>query len=208
MSETAESMGDKALLLRYEGAFPPQEWERLGGTPVVAGVWRFPTPDGESLARLLDALAEATDPQTQKETLALPPGAGSGAFDAADLLAHVHALDILIVRQRHAWLLEDCEHRVRIHFQPILDLNAEGQIVAYEALCRLVDPAGTLLNGAQAFAMARAAGRAGDLDVASQNLALARKAADTSFPRTCSRRHGGDASSSAWTSSASTTRTW
>lgn len=167
-----------SLLLRHEGAFPPQEWPRLGGVAIANGIWRFDRPDTAAMAVLLDALAAATDPHTQRETLALCLDAGHGRLDAAGFLGHARTLDVLIVRQRHAWLLDDCSHRVRIHFQPILDLNAEGQIVAYEALCRLVDPRGQLLNGAEAFAMARAAGRAGDLDVASQNLALARKAAE------------------------------
>ena len=167
----------KTLLLRYDGAFPPQDWERLGGAAVAPCVWRFACPDAAAMAGLLDALATVTDPPTQKDTLALNLDADSGPVDAAGFLAQARTLDVLIVRQRHAWLLEDCEHRVRIHFQPIVDLNAEGQIFAYEALCRLSDPRGPLLNGGEAFAMARAAGRAGELDVACQDLALARKAA-------------------------------
>lgn len=165
----------KTLLLRHEGAFPP-DWEGLGGQPVAPGVWRFEAADDAALGACLDRLSSAVDPGAQRETLAvlLAPGA---AHDPATFLASARPLDMLVVRHRHAWLLEDSAHRVRIHFQPIVDLNAEGQIIAHEALCRLADPRGPLLNGAEAFAMARAAGRAADLDVASQHLALARKAA-------------------------------
>jgi len=170
-------MAEKSLLLRYDGAFTPPQWERLGGLAIATGVWRFDLAGGDALAALLDALAGATDAPTQNETLALVLDGDGSACGPADCLANARALDELIVRQRHVWLLEDCQHRVRIHFQPIVDLNAEGQIYAYEALCRLADPRGPLLNGGEAFAMARAAGRAGELDVASQNLALARKAA-------------------------------
>jgi EAL domain-containing protein (putative c-di-GMP-specific phosphodiesterase class I)/GGDEF domain-containing protein len=170
-------MEDKALLLRYEGAFPPREWERIGGERIATGVWRFPFRGEKRLIQHLDALAAATDPQTQRDTLALTLDDASGVLSGIELLANTRTLDVLIIRKRYGWLLGDFEHRVRIHFQPILDLNAEGQIIAYEALCRLADPMGPLLAGGQAFALASAAGRAGDLDVASQNLALARKSA-------------------------------
>jgi EAL domain-containing protein (putative c-di-GMP-specific phosphodiesterase class I)/GGDEF domain-containing protein len=118
-----------------------------------------------------------TDSQTQRETQTLTSDDASGLVDATTMLSNVRPLDVLIIRKRYGWLLGDFEHRVRIHFQPILDLNAEGRIFAYEALCRLADPMGPLLAGGQAFALARAAGRAGDLDVACQSQALARKAA-------------------------------
>jgi diguanylate cyclase (GGDEF)-like protein len=176
VSDLTGQPDDKALLLRYEGALPPQEWESIGGERVDTGVWRFPFQDEAGLLWHLDALASATDPQTQRETLALTLDAADRP-DAAGQLANTRSLDVLIIRKRYGWLLGDFEHRIRIHFQPILDLNAEGQIVAYEALCRLVDPMGPLLAGGQAFALASAAGRAGDLDVACQGLALARKAA-------------------------------
>ncbi len=97
--------------------------------------------------------------------------------DIVSWMADIMPFNTFYARTRHPWLLDDLSQHVQMHFQPIVDFTQNGKIFGYEALCRLRDPEGNLLNGEQAFRLARQVKRETDLDMACQHLALAGKAA-------------------------------
>lgn len=136
--------------------------------------------DCDSEARLLhilDILAQEIPAAVLEEAYALIMDASS-SLDPESVLANTLPFNTLYARRRHPWLLGDLASHVQMHFQPIVDFAQDGAIFGYEALCRMQDPNGQLLNGEEAFRLARQINRAGELDMVCQRLALAGKARD------------------------------
>lgn len=167
------------LFLKYEGRYAPPAWAELGGERVGARLWKFALGnDANALPQRLAALAEATDSQTLSETLAVHIDAQLQVDGPEALLDTALPFNALLARLQHPWMLEDIGSRVAMHFQPVVDMAHMGQIFAHEALCRVRAPDGSLLPGAQAFALAAQLGRQEELDLACQYQALQRKAND------------------------------
>ena len=163
------------LILKYEGQYSPDAiWSLCGGKHIGGSLWRFITETME-LPALLECVIRSTDPQTLNSTLALllDNDCSDGPLAALESAMPVQAM---YARQRYSWLLGGLEPRIEMHLQPIVDMQAGGQVFAYEALCRLREPAGELLMGGEAFTLARQLRRQDDMDLACQHLALSRKA--------------------------------
>lgn len=163
------------LILKYEGQYSPDAiWSLCGGKHIGGSLWRFITETVE-LPALLERVIRSTDPQTLNSTLALllDNDSDDGPLAALESAMPVQAM---YARQRYSWLLGGLEPRIEMHLQPIVDMQAGGQVFAYEALCRLREPAGELLMGGEAFTLARQLRRQDDMDLACQHLALSRKA--------------------------------
>ena len=168
-----------ALLLKYDGPYIPAIWTELGGQQVDQHVWSFDFSSPASQDDLLERLSRETNPETLKETLVLQVQ-GNGDSGAIATLQQALPFNTFHARRLNAWMLADLTPYLCMHFQPLVDL-AQGQVFAFEALCRLENPTGRLLNGAEAFLLAEQLHRAADLDVECQLLALAAKA--QRFPR-------------------------
>ena len=168
------------LFLKYEGRYPPSTWAALGGERAGARLWRFALGDhsDDRLTHLLADIANATDSQTLSETQAVCLDAQQYVQTPEALLDTALPFNALLARRQHPWLQEDISTRVAMHFQPVIDMAHLGQVFAHEALCRVRAPDGSLLVGAQAFALAAQLGRQEELDLACQHQALARKARD------------------------------
>lgn len=165
----------KQLILKYEGQYSPHSiWTSLGGTHLGGSLWRFVVAAPE-LCTLLESIVRESDPQTLSTTLALVL---DDVRSDCPLTALESAMPVMTMyaRQRYSWLLSGLDTRIEMHLQPIVDMQAGGQVFAYEALCRLREPAGTLLPGGEAFTLARQLHRQDDMDLACQHLALKRKA--------------------------------
>jgi EAL domain-containing protein (putative c-di-GMP-specific phosphodiesterase class I)/GGDEF domain-containing protein len=169
------------LILKYEGQYSPDAiWSQYGSEHLGGSLWRFSVADDE-LSSLLEKIVRNTDTQTLSTTLALLlKGANPGDEATAPLAALESAMPVqaMYARQRYSWLLGGLEPRIEMHLQPIVDMQAGGQVFAYEALCRLREPAGELLAGGDAFTLARQLRRQDDMDLACQYLALKRKAGE------------------------------
>ncbi|HEY3431182.1 MAG TPA: EAL domain-containing protein [Rhodocyclaceae bacterium] len=164
-----------SLIIKYEGHYPPEAWSHQGGKRLSHSLWRFNLSDHPSLGELLESIAQVTDSHTLQSALAITvdknhPDPWLGALDSA------MPLNALYARHRYPWLLADLPERIEMHVQPVVDMQAGGQIYGYEALCRLRDPDGHLLNGGDAFTLARQLRRQDEMDLACQFLALQRKA--------------------------------
>jgi EAL domain-containing protein (putative c-di-GMP-specific phosphodiesterase class I)/GGDEF domain-containing protein len=165
------------LILKYEGQYSPDAiWSQFGSEHISGSLWRFTVPD-DDLGGLLERIVRNTDAQTLSTTLALLLNDADGA-ESAPLAALESAMPVqaMHARRRYSWLLGGLEPRIEMHLQPIVDMLANGQVFAYEALCRLREPAGALLAGGDAFTLARQLRRQEDMDLACQYLALKRKA--------------------------------
>lgn len=168
------------LILKYEGQYSPDSiWSQYGSEHLGGSLWRFPIAD-EGLDALLEKIVRNTDAQTLNTTLALLLQDTHGDVGTAPLAALESAMPVqaMYARQRYSWLLGGLEPRIEMHLQPIVDMQAGGQVFAYEALCRLREPAGALLAGGDAFTLARQLRRQDDMDLACQYLALKRKAGE------------------------------
>lgn len=168
------------LILKYEGQYSPDSiWSQYGSEHLGGSLWRFPIAD-ERLDALLEKIVRNTDAQTLNTTLALLLQDTHGDVGTAPLAALESAMPVqaMYARQRYSWLLGGLEPRIEMHLQPIVDMQAGGQVFAYEALCRLREPAGALLAGGDAFTLARQLRRQDDMDLACQYLALKRKAGE------------------------------
>ncbi|MBX9849749.1 MAG: EAL domain-containing protein [Rhodocyclaceae bacterium] len=163
------------LILKYEGQYSPDAiWTQSGGMHIGGSLWRF-TLEAEDLGSLLERIVRATDPQILSSTLALLLGDESSECPLTALESAM-PVQAMYARQRYSWLLGGLEPRIEMYLQPIVDMQAGGQVFAYEALCRLREPAGALLAGGEAFTLARQLRRQDDMDLACQHLALKRKA--------------------------------
>ncbi|HTH94481.1 MAG TPA: EAL domain-containing protein [Rhodocyclaceae bacterium] len=167
------------LILKYEGQYSPDAiWGQYGGKHLGGSLWRFACAD-DALDTLLDNIVRNTDSQTLSTTLALllkDDDFGNAATAPLAALESAMPVQAMYARQRYSWLLGGLEPRIEMHLQPIVDMQASGQVFAYEALCRLREPAGALLPGGDAFTLARQLRRQDDMDLACQYLALKRKA--------------------------------
>ncbi|MBS1186205.1 MAG: diguanylate cyclase protein [Burkholderiaceae bacterium] len=163
------------LILKYEGQYPPEVWADTGAERIARTLWRFHIAGGIGLDQLLGRLAAVTDSQTLRDTLALKVASQSSSL-ALEALESAMPFNAMYARYRYPWMLGPLEERLEIHFQPVVDMQSGGQIFAYEALCRLRDPSGSLLSGSQAFTLAHQLRRRDDMDIACQLLALKRKA--------------------------------
>ena len=137
----------------------------------------FECGNEEGLLATLDVLAEEMSPGVLNESLAMLIE-DCDSISPEDALAQVMPFNTLYARRRHAWLLEDLAPHVQMHFQPIVDFAQNGAVFGYEVLCRLQDPSGRLLNGEEAFRLARQVNRSAELDLVCQKLALIGKARD------------------------------
>ncbi|HTJ96954.1 MAG TPA: EAL domain-containing protein [Rhodocyclaceae bacterium] len=165
------------LILKYEGQYSPDAiWTQIGGKHLGGSLWRF-TNETDDMGGLLEQIIRATDPQTLNTTLALLMDDASNDCPLAALESAM-PVQAMYARNRYAWLLVGLEQRIEMHLQPIVDMQAGGQVFAYEALCRLREPAGELLPGGEAFTLARQLRRQDDMDLACQHLALSRKASE------------------------------
>lgn len=135
----------------------------------------FDCSDETTLLATLDRLAAELPDQLLDESYVLVCADGS-AVEPAVAMDGILPFNTFYARRRHPWLLSDLIPHVQMHFQPIVDFTQNGKIFGYEALCRLKDPAGKLLNGEDAFKLARQVKRAGELDLVCQMLALQGKA--------------------------------
>lgn len=164
------------LLLKYDGQYVPPLWKALGAEHPSEFVWRFTVPDPATLDGLMETLAAQTNQDTLQQTLALVHDEATIATSPGVLLDRITPFNTLFARRLHAWLEGDLSPYIRMHFQPLVDLAQGGEIFAFEALCRLQDPQGKLLSGADAFRLAAQLQREADLDLECQLLALAAKA--------------------------------
>jgi len=164
-----------SLIIKYEGHYTPGAWMQQGAEQLGPGLWRFPLNGHGSLGNLLESIVEVTDSPALHGSLAMTvPKDDPDPLLAA--LSSAMPLNALYARHRYPWMLADLAQRIEIHVQPVVDMQAGGQIFGYEALCRLRDPAGQLLNGGEAFTLARQLRRQDEMDLACQLLALQRKA--------------------------------
>ncbi|MCE1242453.1 EAL domain-containing protein [Oryzomicrobium sp.] len=164
------------LLLKYDGQYAPPLWQALGAEHSAPHVWRFTLPDAPSLDGLMETLAAETNQYILQQTFALIHGTGAPPTSPGDVLGRITPFNTLYARRLHSWLEGDLAPYIRMHFQPLVDLAQGGEIFAFEALCRLQDPQGRLLSGADAFRLAAQLQREADLDLECQRLALAAKA--------------------------------
>ncbi len=165
------------LILKYEGQYSPDAiWAVCGGKHIGGSLWRF-NLETDDLGGLLEQIVRATDPQTLSSTLALMMGDENSECPLSALESAM-PVQAMYARQRYSWLLGGLEPRIEMYLQPIVDMQAGGQVFAYEALCRLREPAGALLAGGEAFTLARQLRRQDDMDLACQHLALKRKASE------------------------------
>ncbi|ABE49656.1 EAL domain-containing protein [Methylobacillus flagellatus] len=139
--------------------------------PVVLA---FSCRDDEELLHTLDKLSRQYTEPVLEEAYAWYGPEGNQNIEV--LMSGVMPFNTFYARKRHPWLLDDLSLYVEMHFQPIVDFTQNGKIFGYEALCRLRDPGGNLLNGEDAFRLARQVNRAVELDLVCQDLALAGKA--------------------------------
>lgn len=165
------------LLLKYEGHHIPPGWERLQGMRMGRNVWVFKLPHPDAVLALMQQLAQDVDEQVLALTLVAVVQVAAQQSPAL-LLDNAVPFMALLTRLRYPWLQSGIEKYVDVHFQPIIDLADGGRIHAQEALCRLRTPDGALLSGYETFTLARHLGRLDALDMALQQKALQRKAAD------------------------------
>ncbi len=156
------------LYLRIPGELPPSTLplEKEGEDTYV-----IVCHDRAALMATLDQLAAEITARTLAESYALL-SEDCDTINPAVALAATQPFDTFYARQRHPWLLGDLAAHVQMHFQPIVDFTHSGAIFGYEALCRMVDPSGRVLNGEEAFKLARQVNRATDLDRVCYMLAL------------------------------------
>lgn len=127
--------------------------------------------DRASLMHKLDRLVAEVPARTLTESYALL-SEDCASIAPAVALAGTLPFDTFYSQQRYPWLLGDLAAHVQMYFQPIVDFTQSGGIFGYEALCRMVDPSGHVLNGEEAFKLARQVNRATDLDRVCYMLAL------------------------------------
>jgi len=127
-----------------------------------------------TLLAMLDKIVDEYPSQILDETWVLVSNDGA-PLDPASALCQTMPFNTFYARRRYPWLLSDFTPHVQMHFQPIVDFTQNGKIFGFEALCRLKDPQGRLLNGEEAFLLAKQIKRMEDLDLVCQRLALAGK---------------------------------
>ena len=132
-------------------------------------------PSEKDLLETLDKLAGALPVPVQEETFVFL-SEDDGEFAPTTAMAGIMPFSTFYARRRHSWVLTDIASHVQMYFQPIVDFTQNGKIFGFEALCRMRDPAGKLLNGEEAFKMARQLKQVHELDLACQKLALEGKA--------------------------------
>lgn len=162
------------LYFRIPGAlpatFPVQglAMETLGGDTYVVGY-----RDHADLMRSLDILAAEVPQRILAESFVLA-SQDAETIHPATALAGTLPFHTFYAQQRHPWLLG--ELHVQMHFQPIVDFAQSGTVFAHEAICRMIDPAGQILTGEEAFKLAHQVNRAAELDSVCYMLALEGKA--------------------------------
>lgn len=165
------------ILLKYEGLFAPESWQEIGGEPLGGGLWRFSAASGISMPEMLECIADHSEHQVLRTTLAQVLHENDENVGGTTLQQVLPFL-ALQARQAHPWLDAGLEQQLEMHFQPIIDLSGAGRILGYEALCRARDAAENLLCDRELFTLARQAMRLDHADLTCQSLALQRKAHD------------------------------
>lgn len=135
----------------------------------------FECGNKEGLLRVLDSIAEEMPSPVLNEAYAMLIEDCDSVYPE-DALASTLPFHTLYARHRYGWFLEDLTPHIQMHFQPIVDFAQNGAIFGYEALCRMKDPNAQLLNGEEAFRLARQVNRSTELDILCQKLALEGKA--------------------------------
>lgn len=149
----------------------------IGAEHPSPSLWRFHVETTDQFNALLERLVFLSDPQTLNDTLALTLEAESRLL-VLDALTNAMPFNTLYARHRYPWMLEHIADRIEIHFQPIVDMQGGGHIFAFEALCRVRNPAGSLLNGVEVFRLTSQLNRQDEVDLLCQRMALRRKAAE------------------------------
>ncbi|GBG13129.1 diguanylate cyclase [Novimethylophilus kurashikiensis] len=139
------------------------------------GTYTAAFEDRNALMRSMNALVATLPPRVLDQSFVLL-SQDCETIHPAQALAATLPFNTFYAQQRHPWLLGDLDSHVQMHFQPIVDFTQPGTVFAYEALCRMVDPVGQLLNGEEAFKLARQVNRADELDHVCTMLALEGKA--------------------------------
>lgn len=166
------------LYLHTAGEVPfSGSFEHLPATTPGHNTLIFECSGEQSLLQTLDLIAEEIPSAILNESYAMLLE-NCDSVCPEDALSHILPFNTLYARLRHAWLLEDLDQHVQMHFQPIVDFAQNGAIFGYEVLCRMKDPSGRLLNGEEAFKLARQVNRAAELDLVCQRLAFLGKARD------------------------------
>lgn len=135
----------------------------------------FPCGNEADLLAVLDKLSLEIPASILHETYVLLADDVAN-MSPADGLSGTLPFNMLYARKRYPWLLQDMSACVQMHFQPIVDFAQNGKVYGHEALCRMIDPGGQILNGEEAFRLARQVNRARELDILCQMLALEGKA--------------------------------
>ncbi len=138
-------------------------------------VFIFDFDDEESLTHTLNQLAEKLPEQLLDESYVMVVK-DTNPTDPAETIAGVIPFNTFYARRLHSWLLDDLSSHVQIYFQPIVDFTQNGKIFGYEALCRIENPSGQLLNGEESFKLASQLKCSEELDIACQQNALIGKA--------------------------------
>lgn len=138
-------------------------------------VFIFDFDDEKSLTDILNQLADKLSEQVLENSYVMI-AKDANPTDPAETIAGIVPFNIFYTRRLHSWLLDDISLHVQIYFQPIVDFTQNGKIFAYEALCRIKDPSGELLNGEESFKLASQLKCSEELDIACQQSALVGKA--------------------------------
>ncbi|MDI1309330.1 MAG: EAL domain-containing protein [Methylotenera sp.] len=138
-------------------------------------VFIFDFDDEKSLTHILNRLAELLPEQLLDESY-VTVTKDTNAMDPAETIAGTMPFNTFYARRLHSWLLKDISSHVQIYFQPIVDFTQNGKIFGYEALCRIENPSGRLLDGEESFKLASQLKCSEELDIACQQSALVGKA--------------------------------
>jgi len=166
------------LYLHTSGEMPfSGSFEQLSTEATDHNTMMFDCVNESGLLETLDLIADEVPPTVLNESYAMLMENCDNVCPQ-EALSHILPFNTLYARRRHAWFLENLAPHVQMHFQPIVDFAQNGAIFGYEVLCRMKDPNGRLLNGEEAFKLARQVNRAAELDLVCQRLALIGKARD------------------------------
>jgi len=143
-------------------------------------VFIFDFSDEKSLIHTLSQLSENL-PEQLLDVSYVMIAEDARPSDPSVTMAGVMPFNTFYARRMHSWLLDDLSSnqqnsQVQIYFQPIVDFTQNGKIFGYEALCRVEDPSGQLLNGEESFKLAGKLKCSEELDIRCQQLALIGKA--------------------------------
>lgn len=163
---------DTQLLIRVGEGPAPASWADMGEClNDSSDIWGFAC-DTHRLGPLLDKLLRSLAPSARATAQAICMPVSAASQTVFEVMRHLVPLEALHARIHHPWVNLDLGPGISSDIQPIVDLNQSGRIFAYEALCRIRLDSGERLNGGEAFAIAKRAGRSIELDLACQTSAL------------------------------------